>query len=201
MKDTNKPVRTNFPVEPDSDGWVHKTAFQGQTLHEAYDNLKEFLKNQGYQDIPVPKSIEELLLFVKDGSLEYKHNPISIHFSAYQENELWLFLYNENFPNHLLMFQGVFDHDKIAFFKKNEANRAIEFVKNQLKHKPEIAFDLSQLETIKSTLLSLEYSTTVIVAGILFKPYLSNIIQMHDIVQNFGNDVFTSVLSQSHHIV
>ncbi|MCF8282614.1 MAG: hypothetical protein K9J45_19640 [Bacteroidales bacterium] len=77
--------------------------------------IKEFLKEEGYGDLPLPKDVEELkkfklptrnrqiLMFEDNG---YVHNPIKILFPSDPKKSKMLLLeiYDENAPNHLLRF-------------------------------------------------------------------------------------------------
>ncbi len=124
-KKTNMPIKDNFPeagsnyMEGQCDGWEYKTVFSGSSLKGSYDMLRQFLKEEGYTDVPLPVNDKELLLFK---SLEqtqqlvlyresgYVHNPIKIlfHPRSKKENTLILCIYNEQAPNHLLRFHGVY---------------------------------------------------------------------------------------------
>ena len=117
-------IREDFPSSEmasstggESDGIVYRTAFTGATLERAYDLVIQFLKQEGYGDLPMPANAEELqlfklasrnkqiLLFEDNG---YVHNPIKILFpnDGRKKNTLILEIYNENAPNHLLRFHG-----------------------------------------------------------------------------------------------
>ena len=117
------PIRTAFP-EAGSDylggecnGWEYRTAFMGSRLGASFEMVVEFLKEHGYADIPVPASIEELLLFRRQRTKQlqlfpergYIHNPVKIlfHPDPAMRNALVLCLYNEAAPDHLLRFHGV----------------------------------------------------------------------------------------------
>ena len=74
---------------------------------------------EGYEDVPLPKDVSELrlfrhpvsntrqiLLFDDNG---YCHNPIKILFplDRRKKKTLYLIIYNENAPDHLLRFHKV----------------------------------------------------------------------------------------------
>ena len=117
------PMRQAFPAAGDdymggeSDGYVYQSIFSGANLSATYSMIREFLKEEGYQDIPLPKDADELLkfrlptrnqqilLFEDNG---YVHNPVKILFplDGRQKRTLILELYNESSENHLLRFHG-----------------------------------------------------------------------------------------------
>jgi len=117
------PMRQDFPVAGQeyaggsSDGYVYSSVFSGATLEATFQMVSEFLKEEGYDEIPLPKHAEELskfrlatrnrqiLLFEDNG---YVHNPIKILFpnDGRQKRTLTLEIYNETAENHLLRFHG-----------------------------------------------------------------------------------------------
>ena len=118
-------LREKFPLADDppylggkSDGWEYRTEFTGTTLEQTYNMLLQFLEDEGYGDVPVPDSVEELLLFklrtrnkqilLFEGN-GYVHNPIKILFDKFTKKlpKLVLCIYNENTPKHLVRFHGV----------------------------------------------------------------------------------------------
>lgn len=117
------PMREQFPAAGsqylggNSDGWEYRTAFAGSRLAYAYEMLKQFLKDEGYADVPLPDSAAELRLFKKSRRAQlqmfsengYVHNPVKILFPAdpRQRNTLILCVYNEREPGHLLRFHAV----------------------------------------------------------------------------------------------
>ncbi|MCB9080220.1 MAG: hypothetical protein H6555_00735 [Lewinellaceae bacterium] len=119
-------LRDQFPAAGsdylggESDGYEYRTAFISGSLEQTYDMVRQFLREEGYKDIPLPRTAAELslfqlntrnrqiLLFEDNG---YVHNPIKILFPTdrRQRKTLWLHLYNEQDPDHLLKFHRVFD--------------------------------------------------------------------------------------------
>ena len=117
-------LRNDFPptgsdyLGGSSDGWEYKTLFAGSTLEHSYDMLRQFLAQEGYHDIPLPRDVQELSLFrdppsraqmnlfIENG---YIHNPIKIRFHKHRRktNTLILHLFNEAHPEHLVRFHGV----------------------------------------------------------------------------------------------
>jgi hypothetical protein len=115
-------IRADFPVAGAnpaggySDGYCFRTLFRAGRLSQTYALLRSFLLEQGYGDVPVPATVEELRafrlppklrhqlsLFGEDG---YVHNPIKILFPppGGRRGELVLELYNEGAEGHLLRF-------------------------------------------------------------------------------------------------
>lgn len=117
------PMRTQFPpagsnyVGGTSDGWEYRTAFVGARLAYAYEMLRAFLVEEGYGDVPLPETMDDLRLFRKPrggqlqlfGERGYAHNPIKILFPSdpKQRNTLILCIFNEKEPKHLLRFHGL----------------------------------------------------------------------------------------------
>ncbi len=117
------PIREQFPPEGTehlggySDGWEYRSTFGGSRLAYTYDMVKQFLQEEGYGDVPIPASADDLKLFRRPRQQQlqlfaergYIHNPIKILFSRErnQRNSLILCIYNEAAPNHLLRFHGV----------------------------------------------------------------------------------------------
>ena len=91
-------LRTAFPnkgeeyLGGESDGYEYRTVFSGSNLEATYEMIVQFLKEEGYEDIPLPRNAEELklfrlptrnkqiLLFEDNG---YVHNPIKILFPEF----------------------------------------------------------------------------------------------------------------------
>ena len=116
-----KSIREDFPTSEEgymggeSDGYEYKTTFAGSNLKHSYEMIKAFLQEEGYENVPIPKTEEELklfrlqtrnkqiLLFEDNG---YVHNPIKILFPPNRRNKrtLTLCIYNEADPEHLLKF-------------------------------------------------------------------------------------------------
>ena len=106
-----------------SDGYEYCTVFSGSTLENSYAMLRQFLKEEGYADIPLPRDAHELalfrlhtrnkqiLLFEDNG---YVHNPVKILFpdDRRRRNMLILCIYNENYPDHLLRFHRIQERNK-----------------------------------------------------------------------------------------
>ncbi len=114
-------LRDNFPSSDSeylggqSDGYEYKTIFAGSSPEQSYEMVRQFLREEGYKDVPIPKDFKELQLFrlptrnkqilmFEDNG--YVHNPIRILFPVDRRKKktLILCLYNEADPQHLLKF-------------------------------------------------------------------------------------------------
>lgn len=116
-------LRDDFPAPGsdylggESDGWEYRTVFAGSNLTATYAMVRQFLQEEGYEDIPLPNTAEDLalfrlstrnqqiLLFEDNG---YVHNPVKILFPIDRRNKrtLILCIYNETEPQHLLKFHN-----------------------------------------------------------------------------------------------
>lgn len=120
------PLRNEFPPAGSdylggaSDGYEYRTTFAGMNLGHTYEMVKQFLKEEGYDNVPLPRTEEELLLFrlptrnkqillFEDNG--YVHNPIKILFPIDRRKKkiLTLCIYNEQYPDHLLRFHRVLE--------------------------------------------------------------------------------------------
>lgn len=117
-------LRVSFPPSGSdylggcSDGYEYRTTFAGSSLDASYDMIRQFLREEGYPEVPLPRDAQELslfrlstrnrqiLLFEDNG---YVHNPIKILFPAdrRKRNTLILCLFNEADPEHLLKFHRI----------------------------------------------------------------------------------------------
>ena len=114
-------LRTAFPTMPGehkggtSDGYCYRTCFSGASLEHSLQMVQQFLIEEGYGDLPLPKNEEELKMFrlpsrnkqlmmFEDNG--YVHNPIKVLFSdnPRQTKMLILEIYDEKAPKHLLRF-------------------------------------------------------------------------------------------------
>jgi hypothetical protein len=122
-------LREDFPefgsdyLGGESDGYEYRTVFAGARLQQSYDMIRQFLKEEGFADVPLPKDAQELelfrlptrnkqiLLFEDNG---YVHNPIKILFPAdrRKRSTLILCIYNEQYPDHLLKFHRVLERNQ-----------------------------------------------------------------------------------------
>ena len=114
-------LRDEFPeagteyIGGTSDGHTYRLVFGGSNLDSSYGMVCQFLREEGYADLPLPRSADELeqfrlptrnkqiLLFEDNG---YVHNPVKILFSPDQRKKHTLILevYNEQADQHLLRF-------------------------------------------------------------------------------------------------
>ncbi|MBL7825572.1 MAG: hypothetical protein JNJ57_03005 [Saprospiraceae bacterium] len=116
-------MRFHFPAAGSSymggvsDGNMYQSTFAGSSLAHTYSMIREFLKEEGYSDIPLPETAEELRLFKKSRYPQlqlfdergYIHNPIKILFPqpVKQRFSLLLVIFNEQAEKHLLRFHGL----------------------------------------------------------------------------------------------
>ncbi|MCI5083972.1 MAG: hypothetical protein MRY78_19900 [Saprospiraceae bacterium] len=126
MEEKKVPMREDFPpagsdyMGGESDGYEYRSVFGGSKLAHSYTMIRQFLEEEGYDDIPLPKDVEELKLFrlptrnkqilmFEDNG--YVHNPVKILFpmDGRKKNTLILCVYNEKDPNHLLKFHRVLE--------------------------------------------------------------------------------------------
>jgi hypothetical protein len=119
LRDNFPPAGTDY-LGGESDGYEYRTVFAGASLERSYEMIAQFLKEEGYGDIPLPRNAEELklfrlptrnrqiLLFEDNG---YVHNPVKILFpiDRRRRSTLILCLYNESDPDHLLKFHRVLE--------------------------------------------------------------------------------------------
>jgi hypothetical protein len=116
-------IRDDFPPDGStyeggiSDGWQYQIRFAGSNLQSTLDMVRTFLEEEGYADIPMPKTAEELLHFrlptkqdqiLLFGDNGYVHNPLKILFDPHDRvpKKLILCIFNEKINNHLLKFHG-----------------------------------------------------------------------------------------------
>ena len=114
LKDKFPPAGSEY-VGGQSDGWEYKTTFSGSNLKHSYEMVKAFLKEEGYEHLPLPQTAtalalfrlktrnKQILLFEDNG---YVHFPIKILFptDGRQKRTLILCIYNEKAKNALLKF-------------------------------------------------------------------------------------------------
>lgn len=109
------PMREVFPAT--ADGWEFRTFFSGSNLARVFDMVRQFLREEGYGDVPLPASADELRLFKRPrpgqlqlfGEIGYIHNPIKIIFPSGLDKRkgLILCIYNEKMEGHLLRFHSL----------------------------------------------------------------------------------------------
>ncbi|MCI4651331.1 hypothetical protein [Phaeodactylibacter sp.] len=128
---TTMPLRDDFPpsgsdyLGGESDGYEYRTVFGGSRLESTYEMVRQFLAEEGYEDVPLPKDAEELRLFrlptrnkqilmFEDNG--YVHNPIKILFpqDRRKRSTLILCIYNEADPQHLLKFHRILERVEAA---------------------------------------------------------------------------------------
>lgn len=117
LRDDFPPAGSDY-MGGESDGYEYKTVFSGSKLEISYGMVRQFLKEEGYAEVPLPRNADELalfrlptrnrqiLLFEDNG---YVHNQVKILFPTdrRKRSTLILCLYNESDPEHLLKFHRV----------------------------------------------------------------------------------------------
>ncbi len=119
-------LRDHFPpagsdyLGGQSDGYEYRSVFAGSSLEQSYEMIRQFLREEGYKEIPLPEDAEELklfkiptrnrqiLLFEDNG---YVHNPVKILFpkDGRKKSTLILCVYNEKDEQHLLKFHRILE--------------------------------------------------------------------------------------------
>ncbi|MEO1434258.1 MAG: hypothetical protein AAFV80_01895 [Bacteroidota bacterium] len=118
------PIKDEFPpagddyLDGNSNGLVYETQFSGSSYQKCYEMLINFLEEEGYGDLPIPKDAKELRRFrhpSRKGQIRifeengYLHFPIKIIFpkKPKRRNTLLLQIFNETAPDQLLRFHGL----------------------------------------------------------------------------------------------
>jgi len=102
-----------------SDGRRYRTVFGGNSLEQSYGMLRQFLLEEGYENLPLPNDADELKLFRQPAGKKamklfeeygYVHYPIKIYFHPHlsKEHTLILYIYNQKESQSLLHF-----HDRL----------------------------------------------------------------------------------------
>ena len=122
-------LREEFPsagsnyMDGESDGYEYRTIFAGSNLEQSYEMVRQFLQEEGYKNVPLPKDAKELrlfrlstrnkqiLLFEDNG---YVHNPVKVLFplDRRKKSTLILCLFNEKDPEHLIKFHRIKERRK-----------------------------------------------------------------------------------------
>ena len=122
-------LRENFPPYGSevlggvSDGLVYTTAFVGTSLTDTLALIRLFLDEQGYAEVPLPRTTDEMLAFRQPErgchpnlfeQPSYAHNPVRLTLPKRDRlrRKLVVELYNESAPEHLLRFHRRLDPDR-----------------------------------------------------------------------------------------
>jgi hypothetical protein len=105
-----------FKNHKTNDGWLFETAFNGDTCDESYMNLRVFLLKEGFGDIPLPPNARRLWWdYIKpdeDGNFgSFVWHPIKITQHVYQENGLHLMIFNEDYPDHMKLWERTYSEE------------------------------------------------------------------------------------------
>lgn len=99
-----------------SDGYCYRIVFSSGRFETSFNLLREFLWEEGFKGVPLPRDTEELLRFRLPPRLRhqlsffgdngYVHNPVKILFPVTpgRRGELILEVYDRGHPEHLLRF-------------------------------------------------------------------------------------------------
>lgn len=101
-----------------SNGSVYRLTFAAAHLKDSYAMVVEFLKEEGFSDLPLPQTASELERFRYPSSESqlsmfatrgYWHYPVKIMFSEDRRRKNWLILeiFNVETEGQLLRFYGV----------------------------------------------------------------------------------------------
>ncbi len=124
-------LRDNFPpfgsqaLGGNSNGLVYTTAFAGSSMAASLVMVRQFLDEEGYADVPIPRSAEEMLSFLQPEQgrhphlferPDYAHNPVRLVLPPRDRlrRKLIVELYNESAPEHLLRFHRRLDPKREA---------------------------------------------------------------------------------------
>ncbi len=122
-------IRENFPPygsEPlggTSDGLVYSTAFAASNLDATLVLIRAFLDEQGYGDVPIPRTAADMMAFLHPEhgrhphlfeQPDYAHNPVRLVFPRRDRlrRKIVVELYNESAPEHLLRFHRRLDPER-----------------------------------------------------------------------------------------
>lgn len=122
-------LREEFPkknttyIGGHSDGYQYTTVFSGSSLAQSYQMVRQFLIEEGYGDLPLPKDATELerfRLMTRNNQITmfedngYVHNPVKILFplDRRKKSMLTLCIFNESDPDHLLKFHRIDERSK-----------------------------------------------------------------------------------------
>jgi hypothetical protein len=99
------------------DEWMFLAVFNGETEEQSFSKLKQFLKENWVTEIPLPASARRLWWdYIKpdeDGNFgSFVWHPVKIDQDAYQQNGLILTICNEDYPDHMALWEGTYYSQK-----------------------------------------------------------------------------------------
>ena len=110
-------IKNNFPKNMEeykggkSDGWCFRIDLWAETENKVIEMIKEFLNNEGYSDIPIPKAERLWWDYLRPDSNGIEGSfiwyPIQIYQNSYKKNAVSLFIYNENHPEHQKLWNDI----------------------------------------------------------------------------------------------
>lgn len=97
------------------DEHIFFTSFNEDTEEECFSRVKQFLKENWVTEIPLPASARRLWWdYIKpdqEGNFgTFVWHPIIIGQDPYQENGLFLTIYNEDYPDHMAIWEGTYEY-------------------------------------------------------------------------------------------
>lgn len=106
-----------------SDGLIYTTAFAASSLDATLALIRAFLDEQGYPEVPIPRTGTEMLAFLQPEhgrhphlfeQPDYAHNPVRLVFPRRDRlrRKLVVEIYNESAPEHLLRFHRRLDPER-----------------------------------------------------------------------------------------
>jgi len=114
-------LRHDFPpygsrvLGGESDGLIYRTTFAGSSIEASLDMVRTFLQEEGYADIPLPSTGDEMLAFLRPEAgrppslfeePSYAHFPVRLVLprSDRRRRRIRCELHNEGAPDSLLRF-------------------------------------------------------------------------------------------------
>jgi hypothetical protein len=111
MNKNNSPSKNNLFNSNTSDGWHFQVGFRDKSDEKIFSQVRAFLDENGFSDIPLPKTAERLWWdYLNPKSFSkgiYVYHPIIISPSPYHVDAIILSIYNENHPNHKQLWKGI----------------------------------------------------------------------------------------------
>ena len=189
----NLKLRYNFPKENGQIGYSKDFIFHKDKVEGSYNEMKLFLRTEGYENIPIPQDADEFYLTRGEDAdtPAYSHFPIYVSTSAHDGNVIVLTILNENFPNILLLSKGGNAHDERLNLKKHRINCAIDFVEEAAKNKEfsEGFTSIERLREISEILLELRYDKITIIGGLLQNAFTHELFTLQEVEDEFGDEV------------
>ena len=176
--------------------------FAGENIEASYNQLKAFLRDEGFSYLTIPKDTDELHLVGKnENGIFWETPPISIEQSAYHASVLILRVQNENHPNYLLE-RGLSSREEQIDLKRHRINEAILFVKGKLDSNGDEVETISpdRLREISRVLLEVNLDKTTILGALLQDGFRHQLYTIEEVANEFGVDVAEAMYDYSFEI-